>query len=168
MDTDLRFLPEAASTGADQADQLYIFLVCVATFFTLLIFVLIVSFVYRYRKGSQADRTLDPQQSHWVLEATWTLIPLGLTMIMFAWGADLFFKLHDPPPEGLEVNVVAKQWMWKIQHPGGKRGDQRAACSHWQPRQAADDFRRRDSQLFRPGLSHEAGRPARQVYVALV
>jgi cytochrome c oxidase subunit 2 len=41
-------------------------------------------------------------------------------MVIFVWGAKLFFVSFDPPPNALEINVVAKQWMWKVQHPEGK------------------------------------------------
>lgn len=121
MDTSFRLFPEQASTAAAQVDRLYIFLLAVATFFTLLIFVLIVYFVFKYRRGARVDRTASPGRRFWILELTWTLIPLGLTMIMFGWGAELFFKLHHPPPDCIEINVLAKQWMWKIQHAHGKQ-----------------------------------------------
>lgn len=121
MDTSFRLFPEQASTAAEQVDRLYIFLLGVASFFTLLIFLLIVYFVFKYRHGARVDRSQSPGQRFWILEITWTLIPLGLTMIMFGWGADLFFKVHHPPPDCIEINVLAKQWMWKIQHAEGKQ-----------------------------------------------
>jgi cytochrome c oxidase subunit 2 len=40
---------------------------------------------------------------------------------MFAWGADLFFRLASPPSNAMDVWVVGKQWMWKVQHPEGVR-----------------------------------------------
>jgi cytochrome c oxidase subunit 2 len=121
MDTSFRLFPEQASTAAEQVDRLYIFLLGVASFFTLLILVLIVYFALKYRHGAHVDRSQRPGQRYWILEITWSLIPLGLTMIMFGWGADLFFKVHHPPPDCIEIHVLAKQWMWKIQHAGGKQ-----------------------------------------------
>jgi cytochrome c oxidase subunit 2 len=29
--------------------------------------------------------------------------------------------MHSPPPGAIEVTAVAKQWMWKFQHPNGRR-----------------------------------------------
>jgi len=55
------------------------------------------------------------------LEVTWTLIPLLLMMGLFAWGANLYFNIERAPSNALEINVVGKQWMWKIQHPEGNR-----------------------------------------------
>jgi len=43
-----------------------------------------------------------------------------LTMVMFVWGAKLFFVIYHPPINSLEITVVAKQWMWKVQHPEGR------------------------------------------------
>jgi cytochrome c oxidase subunit 2 len=33
----------------------------------------------------------------------------------------MFFKLASPPANAMDVFVVGKQWMWKIQHPEGVR-----------------------------------------------
>ena len=121
MDTSFRIFPEQASRAAEQVDYLYFFLLTVASFFTLLIFSLILYFVVKYRRGARVNRTISHQSGNWLLEITWTLIPLGLTMIMFGWGAKLFFQNHQSPSDGIEINVVAKQWMWKIQHANGKQ-----------------------------------------------
>ena len=40
---------------------------------------------------------------------------------MFVWGADIFFKINRPPDNAMEVNVVGKRWMWKLQHMTGQR-----------------------------------------------
>jgi cytochrome c oxidase subunit II len=44
---------------------------------------------------------------------------LGLGM--FVWGANVYLYVSRPPAGSMEVYVVAKQWMWKIQHPEGQR-----------------------------------------------
>jgi cytochrome c oxidase subunit 2 len=41
-------------------------------------------------------------------------------MTMFVWGAILYFDAYDPPGDALEISVVAKQWMWHLQHPAGR------------------------------------------------
>jgi cytochrome c oxidase subunit 2 len=55
------------------------------------------------------------------LEAIWTLIPFGIFMIMFIWGAGIYMTWAQPPPDAEEIFVVGKQWMWKFQHPEGQR-----------------------------------------------
>jgi cytochrome c oxidase subunit 2 len=42
-------------------------------------------------------------------------------MVMFAWGAVIFVNYSRPPANAMEINVVGKQWMWKVQHPDGQR-----------------------------------------------
>jgi cytochrome c oxidase subunit 2 len=49
------------------------------------------------------------------------VIPLGLSLVMFAWGASIFFTESKPPADAMEVFVTGKQWMWKIQHNEGAR-----------------------------------------------
>src|SRR5262245_41365093 len=97
MDTSFRLFPDAASTAAPRVDRLYFFLLAVSTFFTLLIFLAILYFAIKYRRDARVDRSRGPYASPWKLETTWTVIPLGLTMVMFYWGADLYFRAHRPP-----------------------------------------------------------------------
>ena len=88
-------------------------------------------------------------------------MPMLLGMVMFTWGALLFFRIYDAPADALEIFVVAKQWMWHLQHSEGPLGDQRAACPARPAGQAEHDLARRDPQLLRPGLPGQAGRACR-------
>jgi cytochrome c oxidase subunit 2 len=42
-------------------------------------------------------------------------------MVIFAWGAVVYFQQRTPPRDSTEVYVVAKQWMWKLEHAEGQR-----------------------------------------------
>ena len=42
-------------------------------------------------------------------------------MAIFVWGAVIYFYERTPPRDASEVYVVAKQWMWKLQHQEGPR-----------------------------------------------
>jgi cytochrome c oxidase subunit II len=119
MNIGFPLFPDQASTMATQVDSLFFFLVGVSVFFSTLIFIVIIVFAVKYRRRSENEQ---PQeiQSDLRLEILWTVIPLGLTLVMFVWGAKLFFIINDPPANSLEINVVAKQWMWKVQHPEGQ------------------------------------------------
>jgi len=116
----LRLIPEQASTLAPQVDLLFLFLLAVSAFFIALIFLLVIVFSIKYRRRSAAERPR-PIRGHLGLELLWTVIPLGLALVMFVWGAWLFFAINRPPADAMEVFVVAKQWMWKFQHPSGTR-----------------------------------------------
>ena len=112
--------PEQAAAISSQVDHLAYFLLVVAIFFTLVIFFSIAYFATRYRRRSEAE--LPPvEHGGLALEITWSVIPLLLTMVMFTWGASLFIKMSHPPDDALEIYVVGKQWMWKLQHMEGQR-----------------------------------------------
>jgi cytochrome c oxidase subunit II len=112
-------IPDQASAAARQVDAVFLFDLAVAGFFTVLIFVLVVGFAVYYRQGSRADRSHPPAASR-VMEVIWVGVPLVLGLVMFAWGAILFFRLYEPPGDALDVSVVAKQWMWYVQHAEGR------------------------------------------------
>ena len=116
----LALFPEQASTMAPLVDQLLYFLLAVTTFFSVLIFVLIFVFAIRYRRRSGEEL---PVESHGALalEITWSVIPLILVMIMFFWGAGIYFRMFTLPQNAIQINVVGKQWMWKLQHMEGQR-----------------------------------------------
>ena len=112
--------PEQASTIATNVDALYAFMVLVTAFFSLLIAVLIVYFAVKYRRRSD-DHIPGHVHGGMALEITWSVIPLILSMIMFAWGASIFFTESKPPADSMEIWVTGKQWMWKLQHMEGQR-----------------------------------------------
>ena len=116
----LRLFPVQASTFAPDVDHLLYFLLAVAVFFSLTIFSAIFYFAIRYRRRSENEL---PRAIHggMALEILWSVIPLGLTMVMFTWGASIYFNESRPPDNALDIYVVAKQWMWKLEHLGGQR-----------------------------------------------
>jgi cytochrome c oxidase subunit 2 len=118
MDTDFKLFPDSASSVAERVDALYLFEVGVALFFTFLICALILFFGIRYRRGSKASRANPPENK--LLEASWAVVPLIISMVMFFWGAVLYQDMQSPPDDALPIEVVGKQWMWKVQHPDGR------------------------------------------------
>ena len=112
--------PEQASNFAPEVDHLLFYLLGVSIFFTVLIFAAIFYFAIRYRRRSEQEL---PHVVHggMALEIVWTVIPFGLTMVMFSWGAEIFFRESRPPDNALQIYAVGKQWMWKVQHMEGRR-----------------------------------------------
>jgi cytochrome c oxidase subunit 2 len=115
----LPLFPERASAMAWQVDGLYFLLIAVSAFFTLLIFALILVFSIKYRRSVHPHAV--PIEGSLPLELTWTLIPLGICMIFFAWGSLIYFQEARPPKGAMEVYTVGKQWMWKFEHETGQR-----------------------------------------------
>jgi len=114
------FVPPSASTYSGKVDALYFYLSGVTVFFTLLISGVLIFFVVKYRRRSPYEIPRPVAGSH-KLETLWSVIPFVIAMSMFAWGAQLYFEQSRPPNNAVEVYVVAKQWMWKIQHTTGQR-----------------------------------------------
>jgi cytochrome c oxidase subunit 2 len=114
------FFPPSASTVSTEMDLLYFFIVAVCAFFIVLVVALVVFFTLKYKRQHPDDVGADIHGSL-ALELLWTAIPFVLSMVMFGWGATLFFKLSRPPADAMEIVVVGKQWMWKVQHPEGVR-----------------------------------------------
>ena len=114
------FIPRNASTLAGEVDLLYLVLVVISAFFVVLIAGLEVYFALKYRRRSPDEVPL-PERSATRLEVVWIVIPLLISMSMFGWGASLFFKMYRMPDEAMQIFVVAKQWMWKLQHVSGQR-----------------------------------------------
>jgi cytochrome c oxidase subunit 2 len=119
MDSDFALFPKAASTIADRVDWLYLFLVWLTVAVTVIVAVLIVYYAVKYRRANKVDRTRPPT-SIW-MELGWMLAPLPILLLIFFWGADVFFAMSRPPDDAMEFKVVGKQWMWKFQHPTGQR-----------------------------------------------
>src|SRR3954471_2692659 len=111
--------PSRASATAGNVDALFIFLLIVSGLMTLLVFTAVIYFAarYRHRKGVLAEQI----QGSTPLEVTWSIIPLGVFLVIFTWGAVVYFKSRTPPRDATEVYVVAKQWMWKLEHAEGQR-----------------------------------------------
>lgn len=117
MNNSFELFPESASGVSDRVDTLYLFLVAVAVFFTVLICALILFFGIRYRRGSKAARANPPKSN--LLELAWAVVPLILAMVMFVWGAWIYSDMRTPPDNAVQINVVGKQWMWKVEHQAG-------------------------------------------------
>ena len=112
--------PEGASTIAGGVDLLYLFLVAVSVVFSVGIFFSIFYFALRYHR-KHPNEVPKPIEGSLKLEIFWSVGPFLITLVMFGWGTTLFFRNFNPPAGAMEIYVVGKQWMWKLQHPEGHR-----------------------------------------------
>jgi cytochrome c oxidase subunit 2 len=106
---------------AAAVDLLFAGLLVSSVLVLLLLGALVLRFTIHYRAGNAtADRDHRIKKSwHW--EVTWTAATLVAFLGLFVWGAQLYVNLQSAPSDALPVYVVAKQWMWKVQHVGGQR-----------------------------------------------
>jgi cytochrome c oxidase subunit 2 len=112
--------PEQASTVAGKVDAVYFALVAITAFFTLVVYGLVFFFAVKYRRGTNVDRSNPPASSH-KLEMLWIGVPLVIGLAIFTWSTGTYFSIYRAPAGAMEVNVVGKQWMWKLQSPNGTR-----------------------------------------------
>jgi len=120
MQSWIPLVPDSASTFSWKVDALYFYLSGVTLFFALLISGVLIFFVIRYRRRTPYEIPRPIAGSH-KLETLWTIIPFVIAMTMFGWGAQVYFQQYKPPANAIEVYVVGKQWMWKLQHATGQR-----------------------------------------------
>jgi cytochrome c oxidase subunit 2 len=114
--------PPIISEYGAEVDLLLAFILAIITLLSVPVFVLLIVFAARYRRGAKVDRSHQPKpRTRRMMELSWTAIPAGFALVFFVWAARLFFQYDRPPDNGLEISVVAKQWMWKFQHPTGQR-----------------------------------------------
>jgi cytochrome c oxidase subunit 2 len=116
--TDFALFPPEASKIAPEMDALYFFMVLVSLIGLTIVILLVTTFSIMYNK--ERHPVAVQIEGSTILEATWTIIPLGLFLIMFVWGALLYFRIYNPPANSMNIYVVGKQWMWKAEHPGGQ------------------------------------------------
>jgi cytochrome c oxidase subunit 2 len=112
--------PKAASTTAVQTDDLFFLLSLASVVVLAFVFLPIIFFLFKYRRGKKATR-VDPKLPEMKIEITWTVVPLFIFIGFFVLGAKAYFNEEVPPADTLEINVIGKQWMWKIQHQEGNR-----------------------------------------------
>lgn len=120
MPPEFSFFPPRGSALAGRVDELLYFSGFIAVFFSLLIAgsLLYLGLKYRRRYPSEVGQT---GRTPIALEITWIAIPLAIVLFLFGWGGKVYFELARPPADADQYFVVARQWMWKIQHPDGRR-----------------------------------------------
>jgi cytochrome c oxidase subunit 2 len=111
-------IPEQASNFAPAVDLLMLFIVVICLFFAVAITAAVVYFFFKYERKHQTEIGV-PIHGDSRLETAWIVVPLVLAMAMFAWGAVVYVDYRHSPGDTLDIYVVGKQWMWKVQQPNG-------------------------------------------------
>lgn len=110
-----------ASDYAVKIDHLFYLLSIISGLVVLLVSGLIVAFFALYYRGSKTPRGPVPERKSHEIEIGWTVATLFTFLFLFWWAASDQLTALTPPNEALEIHVVAKQWMWRLQHPSGAR-----------------------------------------------
>jgi cytochrome c oxidase subunit 2 len=62
-----------------------------------------------------------PKWMRYEFEIGWTVATLFLFLFVFWWAAATQLTFLNPPKKNLDIRVLAKQWMWKVEQPSGIR-----------------------------------------------
>jgi cytochrome c oxidase subunit II len=116
----LPFFPEQASSFAGNVDLLFLFVLLTCLFFAVLVSLAATYAAFKFRRTAPGQ-VGDTVEGNMILEVGWTVIPLMIALVMFAWGAVVYVNFRTPPKDTLDIYVTGKQWMWKLQQPNGKR-----------------------------------------------
>jgi cytochrome c oxidase subunit 2 len=115
----ISWFPEQASSLAADVDNLYYFITAVTAFFAIVVTICVIYFAAKYR-------TSDPMaigariEGSIPLELAWSIVPFLISVVIFVWSASVYFNLHRPPDQTLEIYATGKRWMWKFQHLNGQ------------------------------------------------
>jgi cytochrome c oxidase subunit II len=110
----------AASDAAQSVDRIFFALLAVTGVAAIAIGLVIVVFCIRYRRSASVDRSNAPVNKRW-LEYAWTATPMAIFLGFFAWGAVVYAGFYGRADGAMPVFVVGKQWMWRVEHPNGRR-----------------------------------------------
>jgi cytochrome c oxidase subunit 2 len=120
VQSELPLFPERASNFAGNVDALFFFLLLVTIFFSGLITFAILYCFLKFRRKRKNEIGVAIDGPAW-LETAWIAVPAAISVLLFGWGATIYVSMRRPPKEPLEIYVIAKQWMWKLQQPDGRR-----------------------------------------------
>lgn len=120
MQSQMPLSPEQASNFAPQVDNLVFFMISVCLFFAVAICAAVIYFFFKYQR-KQPDEIGVPIHGDLRLEITWIVLPFFLLLAMFGWGAAVYVDYRHTPADTLDIYVIGKQWMWRLQQPDGHR-----------------------------------------------
>lgn len=115
------FIPIQASAYAARVDHFALILLLITLFFSGAIALTIVFLIIKYRARSGPRKPPPGKRATIALEAAWIAIPLAIVLGIFVVGANLYVDAVAAVDDAEQVLVVAKQWMWKLQHQNGTR-----------------------------------------------
>jgi len=109
-------LPRLASTFTD-VDGLYYFTIVVCIFFFVLIAGVLAYTVVAHRRKTIDQAPASNATHNTPLEVVWTVVPLIIVMVMFAWGFKGSIDMTTVPVDARWYKATAKQWNWTFTYP---------------------------------------------------
>ena len=112
------WLPVELTQMAHKVDGLFYVVLGVVTFFFVLVEILLITFLVRYRrtKTNQVGANIHGNN---FLEIIWTLIPAAILLFMGAYSVKFVYDLQTPPSAPIPIKVIGHEWSWEFQYPNG-------------------------------------------------
>jgi len=112
------FMPSKATEIATSVDNLYGFLLAASFISCAILIGGMVYFALKYKRKSDNDKTAYITHDT-RLEILWSVIPLIIFLVVFAWGWVIYHDMRTMPKDALEIHVTGKQWAWMTEYKNG-------------------------------------------------
>lgn len=115
---DISFLmPEVAAERSVLVDDLFRFMLGVATVIFLLVEGALVYAVLRFRRREGDDSDGKPVHGNNMLEIIWLLIPAIIVAVISVYSYNVLTEIEQPSEEPLVVEVIARQFTFEFVYP---------------------------------------------------
>jgi len=112
------FMPSKATEIAHRVDNLYGFLLAASFISCAILIGGMIYFALKYKRKSNNDKTAYITHDT-RLEILWSVIPLIIFLVVFAWGWIIYHDMRTMPKNALEIQVTGKQWAWITEYKNG-------------------------------------------------
>lgn len=120
MTTPLELGQMTGGNPAGAVDRLFAALTVMSVLITLTLAGLVLVWGIKYRASSPAERPAqNPSMSR--TELVWVGGTLTAFLSLAVWANVVFIRERTPPAGAYTVYAEGKQWMWKVEHPSGRR-----------------------------------------------
>lgn len=113
--------PQNASNFVAGVDLTFMIILGVALFFLVSLTIIMLVFIHKYKREKHPKAIQNEGSNR--LEMIWTLIPLGIVLIMFYFGWMGWRPMKNPPEDAMHVKAIARMWKFQFQYENGKVTD---------------------------------------------
>lgn len=112
------WLPIELTPMAHNVDQLFYIMLGVVAVFFVIVEVLLVMFLIRYRR-TKRNQVGAPIHGNNKWETIWTIIPAAILVFMGAYSVRYVYALQTPPAPDYTIHVIGHEWYWEFKYPNG-------------------------------------------------
>lgn len=110
-----------ASNFVAEVDSAFVFIFGISLFFLFAITIVMVYYVFRYRKSKNPKAT--HIEGNHKLEIIWTVIPTILVVIMFYYGWAGWKSQREVPDGAMNIKSIARMWSFGFEYENGVTTD---------------------------------------------